>query len=102
MRSTSQFISSVSPFKRKLLFGRNTVEVPTRAGFVYPISPNYELFHYPGLTTSIVPMYLTELAPPRLTGAMGVACPMGVNVGVLVGQVMGLNFLLGKFQTNNR
>ncbi|XP_047512510.1 solute carrier family 2, facilitated glucose transporter member 5-like isoform X1 [Pieris napi] len=49
-----------------------------------------------GLTTSIVPMYLTELAPPSLTGAMGVACPMGVNVGVLVGQVMGLKYLLGK------
>ncbi|XP_037295618.1 solute carrier family 2, facilitated glucose transporter member 1 isoform X3 [Manduca sexta] len=49
-----------------------------------------------GLTTAIVPMYLTELAPPELTGAMGVACPMGVNVGVLVGQVMGLNFLLGR------
>ncbi|CAG5051163.1 unnamed protein product [Parnassius apollo] len=48
-----------------------------------------------GLTTSIVPMYLTELSPLRLTGAMGVACPMGVNVGVLVGQVMGLNFFLG-------
>ncbi|XP_013145954.1 PREDICTED: solute carrier family 2, facilitated glucose transporter member 3-like [Papilio polytes] len=48
-----------------------------------------------GLTTSIVPMYLTELSPPSLTGAMGVACPMGVNVGVLVGQVMGLKFLLG-------
>ncbi|KAL0842415.1 hypothetical protein ABMA28_014524 [Loxostege sticticalis] len=48
-----------------------------------------------GLTTSIVPMYLTELAPMSLTGAMGVACPMGVNVGVLVGQVMGLKFLLG-------
>ncbi|XP_052757468.1 solute carrier family 2, facilitated glucose transporter member 1-like isoform X2 [Galleria mellonella] len=48
-----------------------------------------------GLTTSIVPMYLTELAPLSLTGAMGVACPMGVNVGVLVGQVMGLKFLLG-------
>ncbi|XP_069365819.1 solute carrier family 2, facilitated glucose transporter member 1-like isoform X2 [Maniola hyperantus] len=48
-----------------------------------------------GLTTSIVPMYLTELSPSTLTGAMGVACPMGVNVGVLVGQVMGLKFLLG-------
>ncbi|CAK1581515.1 unnamed protein product [Parnassius mnemosyne] len=48
-----------------------------------------------GLTTSIVPMYLTELSPLRLSGAMGVACPMGVNVGVLVGQVMGLNFFLG-------
>ncbi|XP_026747656.1 solute carrier family 2, facilitated glucose transporter member 1-like isoform X2 [Trichoplusia ni] len=49
-----------------------------------------------GLTTSIVPMYLTELAPLRLTGALGVACPMGVNVGVLVGQVMGLDFILGR------
>ncbi|XP_059045213.1 solute carrier family 2, facilitated glucose transporter member 1-like [Achroia grisella] len=48
-----------------------------------------------GLTTSLVPMYLTELSPLSLTGAMGVACPMGVNVGVLVGQVMGLKFLLG-------
>ncbi|CAG9784011.1 unnamed protein product [Diatraea saccharalis] len=48
-----------------------------------------------GLTTSIVPMYLTELAPLKLSGTMGIACPMGVNVGVLVGQVMGLNFLLG-------
>lgn len=42
-------------------------------------------------------MYLTELSPPSLTGAMGVACPMGVNVGVLVGQVMGLDFILGDY-----
>ncbi|XP_075969950.1 solute carrier family 2, facilitated glucose transporter member 1-like isoform X2 [Anticarsia gemmatalis] len=49
-----------------------------------------------GLTTSIVPMYLTELAPSQLTGAMGVVCPMGVNVGVLVAQVMGLDVLLGR------
>lgn len=48
-----------------------------------------------GLTTSIVPMYLTELSPLALTGAVGVLCPMGVNVGVFVGQFMGLNFLLG-------
>nr|XP_026489964.1 solute carrier family 2, facilitated glucose transporter member 1-like isoform X1 [Vanessa tameamea] len=48
-----------------------------------------------GLTTSIVPMYLTELSPPRLSGAMGVACPLGVNAGVLVGQVMGLDVILG-------
>ncbi|XP_060800342.1 solute carrier family 2, facilitated glucose transporter member 1 [Amyelois transitella] len=48
-----------------------------------------------GLTTSIVPMYLAELAPLSLTGTMGVACPMGVNLGVLVGQVMGLRSILG-------
>ncbi|KAJ0180758.1 hypothetical protein K1T71_004162 [Dendrolimus kikuchii] len=49
-----------------------------------------------GLTTSIVPMYLTELSPLSLAGSMGAVCPMGVNVGVLVGQVMGLKFLLGQ------
>ncbi|XP_063620602.1 solute carrier family 2, facilitated glucose transporter member 3-like isoform X1 [Cydia splendana] len=48
-----------------------------------------------GLTTSIVPMYLTELAPMALAGAMGVVCPMGVNFGVLVGQIMGLDVILG-------
>lgn len=41
-------------------------------------------------------MYLTELAPLSLTGPLGAVCPMGVNVGVLVGQVMGLRVLLGE------
>ncbi|CAH2232978.1 jg8295 [Pararge aegeria aegeria] len=48
-----------------------------------------------GLTTSIVPMYVAELSPAALTGAMGVVCPMGINFGVLVGQLMGLDFILG-------
>lgn len=41
-------------------------------------------------------MYLTELAPTRLRGALGVFCPMGICVGLLIAQLMGLDWLLGK------
>lgn len=50
----------------------------------------------PGLITAVVPMYLTEMAPLRLRGAMGVLCALGVTFGVLVGQVMSLREILGK------
>lgn len=32
-----------------------------------------------GLTTSTIPMYLTELAPIALRGQLGVLCSMGVT-----------------------
>nr|CAH7741371.1 unnamed protein product [Callosobruchus chinensis] len=48
-----------------------------------------------GLTTCVMPMYLTELAPLRLKGAMGVLCPLGLTFGVLAGQVISMNSLLG-------
>ncbi|XP_077296953.1 solute carrier family 2, facilitated glucose transporter member 3-like isoform X2 [Arctopsyche grandis] len=49
-----------------------------------------------GLATSIIPMYLIELAPIKVRGSMGVLCPLGVTFGVLVGQIMSLNMILGK------
>ncbi|KAK3930434.1 Solute carrier family 2, facilitated glucose transporter member 1 [Frankliniella fusca] len=48
-----------------------------------------------GLTTSVMPMYLTELAPVHLRGALGVICPMGINFGVFAGQFAGLDWLFG-------
>ncbi|XP_052870590.1 solute carrier family 2, facilitated glucose transporter member 3-like isoform X2 [Anopheles cruzii] len=48
-----------------------------------------------GLTTSTIPMYLTELAPLGLRGALGVLCSMGVTGGVVVGQVMSLEEVFG-------
>ncbi|XP_049956586.1 solute carrier family 2, facilitated glucose transporter member 1-like isoform X2 [Schistocerca serialis cubense] len=52
-----------------------------------------------GLTTTTVPMYLTEIAPVAIRGAMGVLCPIGLNVGVLLGQIMGLKDVLGVEET---
>lgn len=48
-----------------------------------------------GLTTSTVPMYLSELAPLRLRGSLGVLCSMGVTGGVVVGQVGSLQEIFG-------
>ncbi|XP_014294508.1 solute carrier family 2, facilitated glucose transporter member 5 isoform X2 [Halyomorpha halys] len=48
-----------------------------------------------GLIMTVVPMYLTELAPIQLRGAMGTMCPMGISSGVLLAQILGLPVFLG-------
>ncbi|KAK7582329.1 hypothetical protein V9T40_013774 [Parthenolecanium corni] len=48
-----------------------------------------------GLMTTVVPMYLNEISPPSFTGLMGVMFPSGLTLGILISQIMGLNFLLG-------
>ncbi|XP_021917078.1 solute carrier family 2, facilitated glucose transporter member 3-like isoform X4 [Zootermopsis nevadensis] len=52
-----------------------------------------------GLVTSTIPMYLTEIAPVSIRGAMGVLCPLGITVGVLVAQILGLRSVLGQDET---
>ncbi|XP_067631515.1 solute carrier family 2, facilitated glucose transporter member 1 [Eurosta solidaginis] len=48
-----------------------------------------------GLTTAILPMYLTEIAPLALRGTFGVFCGVGVTGGVVVGQVFSLRHIFG-------
>lgn len=48
-----------------------------------------------GLTTSTVPMYMTEIASTEIRGTLGVLCSMGVTAGVVVGQVASLPQVLG-------
>lgn len=48
-----------------------------------------------GLATSLLPMYMTEIAPLKLRGAVGVLCQLGITCGVLMGQIAGLQNVLG-------
>ncbi|XP_077260229.1 solute carrier family 2, facilitated glucose transporter member 1 isoform X4 [Temnothorax americanus] len=48
-----------------------------------------------GLATALLPMYMTEIAPLKLRGAVGVLCQLGITCGVLMGQIAGLNTVLG-------
>lgn len=48
-----------------------------------------------GLATSLLPMYMTEIAPLKLRGAVGVLCQLGITCGVFLGQVAGLDSVLG-------
>lgn len=48
-----------------------------------------------GLNTALVPMYLSEISTVRLRGALGTVSQLGVTVGLLLSQVLGLKEILG-------
>ncbi|KAG0046400.1 hypothetical protein BGZ83_008435 [Gryganskiella cystojenkinii] len=45
-----------------------------------------------GAVTVIVPMYIAEISPPELRGSLGVMNQLGIVVGILFSQVLGLYF----------
>ncbi|XP_064446037.1 solute carrier family 2, facilitated glucose transporter member 5 isoform X2 [Mirounga angustirostris] len=47
-----------------------------------------------GLSSNVVPMYLGELAPKNLRGALGVVPQVFITIGILVAQIFGLRSLL--------
>lgn len=48
-----------------------------------------------GITTTCLPMYLSEIAPLHLRGTLGVFCSMGITGGVVVGQIVSLQEVFG-------
>lgn len=48
-----------------------------------------------GLNTALVPMYLSEIATVNLRGALGTVSQLGVTIGLLFSQVLGLKNFLG-------
>ncbi|XP_063291389.1 solute carrier family 2, facilitated glucose transporter member 3-like [Pelobates fuscus] len=50
---------------------------------------------FSGFCTGLVPMYIGELAPTRLRGALGTLNQLGIVVGILIAQIFGLRFILG-------
>ncbi|NWQ78113.1 GTR5 protein, partial [Columbina picui] len=50
---------------------------------------------YAGLASNVVPMFLGELSPKNLRGAIGVIPQLFITVGILVAQILGLDIILG-------
>nr|QNS26354.1 glucose transporter 5 [Archilochus colubris] len=50
---------------------------------------------YAGLASNVVPMFLGELSPKNLRGAIGVVPQLFITVGILSAQILGLNSILG-------
>lgn len=48
-----------------------------------------------GLNTSLVPMYITEIAPLNLRGGLGTLNQLAVTIGLLLSQVLGIEQILG-------
>ncbi|XP_078281365.1 solute carrier family 2, facilitated glucose transporter member 1-like [Rhinoraja longicauda] len=50
---------------------------------------------YSGLSTGFVPMYVGEIAPTALRGALGTLHQLAIVCGILIAQVFGLDVLMG-------
>ncbi|KAJ8016366.1 hypothetical protein DPEC_G00006460 [Dallia pectoralis] len=50
---------------------------------------------YSGLSTGFVPMYVGEIAPTPLRGALGTLHQLGIVVGILMAQVFGIESIMG-------
>jgi len=48
-----------------------------------------------GLNTVLVPMYVSEIAPVELRGGLGVFNQLAVTSGIFLGQILGLDEILG-------
>ncbi|XP_072047277.1 solute carrier family 2, facilitated glucose transporter member 3-like [Amphiura filiformis] len=48
-----------------------------------------------GINTGIVPLYLSEISPFNLRGGIGVFNQLGVTIGILLSQILGLPIVLG-------
>uniref|UniRef100_H0X2F9 Solute carrier family 2, facilitated glucose transporter member 2 n=1 Tax=Otolemur garnettii TaxID=30611 RepID=H0X2F9_OTOGA len=53
---------------------------------------------YCGLISGLVPMYIGEIAPVSLRGALGTLHQLAVVTGILVSQIVGLDFILGNHE----
>ncbi|XP_072888484.1 solute carrier family 2, facilitated glucose transporter member 1-like [Hemitrygon akajei] len=90
-RRNSMLLANVLAFLAAILMGfskaARSYEMLVLGRFVIGI--------YSGLSTGFVPMYVGEISPTALRGALGTLHQLGVVFGILVAQVLGMDALLG-------
>jgi len=50
---------------------------------------------FSGLATGMVPLYISEIAPKHIRGALGVVNQLAITIGILSAQILGLKELFG-------
>lgn len=50
---------------------------------------------YSGLSTGFVPMYVGEISPTALRGALGTLHQLGIVIGILLAQIFGMESIMG-------
>lgn len=56
------------------------------------------LFLFKGLNAGLAPMYLTEISPIHLRGAVGTIYQLIIAFSILVSQILGLPEILGTYE----
>nr|XP_041576302.1 solute carrier family 2, facilitated glucose transporter member 5 isoform X2 [Taeniopygia guttata] len=57
---------------------------------------------FAGLASNVVPMFLGEMSPKNLRGAIGVVPQLFITIGILAAQILGLNSILGNAKALQR
>ncbi|KAF7209672.1 solute carrier family 2, facilitated glucose transporter member 5 [Nothobranchius furzeri] len=89
--------------KGTLLFNNIFSIIPAVMMGVSEIAKSYEIIIMArfivgicaGLSSNVVPMYLGELSPKNLRGAIGIVPQLFITIGILAAQVLGIRHILG-------
>ncbi|XP_061676437.1 solute carrier family 2, facilitated glucose transporter member 1-like isoform X1 [Syngnathoides biaculeatus] len=90
-RRRSMFLVNILAVIGGLLMGFST----TCSSYEMVIAGRLVIGLFCGLFTGLTPMYVGEVSPTPLRGAFGTLHQLGVVVGILVAQILGLESLLG-------
>ncbi|XP_064156527.1 solute carrier family 2, facilitated glucose transporter member 1-like isoform X2 [Anguilla rostrata] len=90
-RRNSMLIANVLAFIAAALMGFSKMAT----SFEMLIIGRFVVGLYSGLSTGFVPMYVGEIAPTALRGALGTLHQLGVVIGILIAQVFGMESIMG-------
>lgn len=90
-RRNSMLMANVLAFIAAALMGFSKIA----ASWEMLIIGRFVVGLYSGLSTGFVPMYIGEVSPTALRGALGTLHQLGVVVGILMTQIFGLESLMG-------
>ncbi|XP_009333521.1 PREDICTED: solute carrier family 2, facilitated glucose transporter member 1, partial [Pygoscelis adeliae] len=90
-RRNSMLVSNVLAFVSAVLMGFSKMAF----SFEMLILGRFIIGLYSGLTTGFVPMYVGEVSPTALRGALGTFHQLGIVLGILIAQVFGLDLIMG-------
>ncbi|KAG7519541.1 solute carrier family 2, facilitated glucose transporter member 1-like [Solea senegalensis] len=90
-RKNSMFVANVLAFAAAACMGFSKLA----ESFEMLIAGRFIVGVYSGLSTGFVPMYVEEISPTSLRGAMGTLHQLGVVIGILMAQIFGMESILG-------
>ncbi|XP_059371906.1 solute carrier family 2, facilitated glucose transporter member 4-like [Carassius carassius] len=93
-RRKAMLINNVLAFIGGGLMGMSKIS----RSFEMMILGRFTIGAYCGLASGLVPMYVGEIAPTTLRGALGTLHQLAIVTGILMAQILGLESLLGSEQ----
>ncbi|XP_076597324.1 solute carrier family 2, facilitated glucose transporter member 1-like isoform X2 [Chaetodon auriga] len=90
-RRNSMLMANVLAFNAAVFMGFSKMA----ASFEMLIIGRFIVGLYSGLSTGFVPIYVEEISPTSLRGALGTLHQLGVVIGILMAQIFGIESLLG-------